>query len=142
MVIWRSIPLTINPEPSLGIQTVFYREKNNRRVSCLLRTKQPDNSVNCVWKQSTWSIFPSVCWFKIVRLLVNILIGPSRLCRNGGFADYPHAFKYPHNGRCFHNFWQQWDIFTQQHGRLMYKQTVKCYCKGILSGKSVQNRIF
>ena len=26
----RSIPLTINPEPSLGNQTVFYRERNNR----------------------------------------------------------------------------------------------------------------
>ena len=39
----RSIPLTINPEPSLGIQTLFYRERNNRQVSCLSRTKQPDN---------------------------------------------------------------------------------------------------
>ena len=39
----RSIPLTINPEPSLGIQTIFYRERNNRQVSCLPITKQPHN---------------------------------------------------------------------------------------------------
>ena len=26
----RSIPLTINPEPSLGIWTVFHRKRNNR----------------------------------------------------------------------------------------------------------------
>ena len=28
----RSIHLTINPEPSLGIQTVSYRERNNRHI--------------------------------------------------------------------------------------------------------------
>ena len=39
----RSIPLTINPEPSLGIQTIFYRERNNRQVSCLPIPKQPHN---------------------------------------------------------------------------------------------------
>ena len=43
MVNLRSIPLTINPEPSLGIQTSFHRERNNTQVSCLPRTKQPDN---------------------------------------------------------------------------------------------------
>ena len=32
----------VNPEPSPGIQTVFYRERNNRQVSCLHRTKQSD----------------------------------------------------------------------------------------------------
>ena len=28
----RSVPLIINPEPSLGIQTVCYRERNNRHI--------------------------------------------------------------------------------------------------------------
>ena len=36
----RSIPLTINQEPSLGIQTSFHKERNNRQVSCLPRTKR------------------------------------------------------------------------------------------------------
>ena len=46
------MPLTINPEPSLGIQTVIYRERNNRRVSCLTRTKQPDNFPSSVFESN------------------------------------------------------------------------------------------
>ena len=48
----RSIPLTINPEPSLGIQTLFYRERNNRQVSCLPRTKQPDNFLSTMFESN------------------------------------------------------------------------------------------
>ena len=49
-------------------------------ITCL-RTRSSTShfvSVNCVWKQWTCSIFPSVCWFKAARLLANILIGTSR----------------------------------------------------------------
>ena len=55
----RFVLLTINPELSLGIQTVFYREKNNKRLSCLPRTKQPDNFQSTVIESSedVWS-FP------------------------------------------------------------------------------------
>ena len=48
----RSIPLTINPQPSLGIQTVFYKERHNERVFCLPRTKQPDNSPSTVFESN------------------------------------------------------------------------------------------
>ena len=48
----RSIPLTINLEPSLGIQTLFYRERNNRQVSCLPRTKQPDNFLSTMFESN------------------------------------------------------------------------------------------
>ena len=33
------VSLTINPEPSLSIQTLFHKERNNTQVSCLPRTK-------------------------------------------------------------------------------------------------------
>ena len=54
-----SLLLTINPEPSLGIQTVIYRERNNRQVFCLTRTKQLDNFPSSVFESSEhgWS-FP------------------------------------------------------------------------------------
>ena len=42
-----------NPEPSLGIQTIFHREKN-RRVSCLPRTKQSDNLLSTVTEFLDW----------------------------------------------------------------------------------------
>ena len=48
----RSIPLTINPEPNLGIQTIFHRERNNRQVSCLPRTKQPGKFPSTVFDSS------------------------------------------------------------------------------------------
>ena len=48
----RSIPLTINPEPSLGVQTVFHRKRNNRQVSCLPRTTKPDNFPSTVFESS------------------------------------------------------------------------------------------
>ena len=48
----RSIPLTINLESSLGIQTIFYRERNNRQVSCLPRTKQPDNFLSTMFESN------------------------------------------------------------------------------------------
>ena len=48
----RSIPLTFNPEPSLGIQTVFYRETNNRQVSCLPRNNQPDKFLSSLFKSN------------------------------------------------------------------------------------------
>ena len=51
----RSIPLTINPEPSLGIQTLFYRERNNRQVSCLPRTTQPDNFLSTMFESNEHS---------------------------------------------------------------------------------------
>ena len=48
----RSISLTINPEPGLGIQAIFHRERNNRQVSCLPRTKQPDNFLATVFESN------------------------------------------------------------------------------------------
>ena len=48
----RSIPLTINPEPSLAIQTLFYRERNNRWGSCLPRMKQPDNVLSTMFESN------------------------------------------------------------------------------------------
>ena len=48
----RSIPLTINPEPSLGIQTSFYKERSNWQVSSLPRTKQPDNFLSTMFESS------------------------------------------------------------------------------------------
>ena len=66
----RSIPLTIDPKPSFGIHTVFYRERNNRRVSCLPRIKQPDNFQPIVFESNKHGQFFSVfdglrqqgCW--------------------------------------------------------------------------------
>ena len=53
-------------------------------------------------------------------------------------TDFPDAFKYPHNGGNFHNFSQlirrvvvPRDVFVQQHGGLLFKQTVKSYCRGV-----------
>ena len=45
-----SIPFTISPEPSLGIQAVFYRKRKNTQVSCpkLNQTRTKQLSVNCV----------------------------------------------------------------------------------------------
>ena len=43
-------------------------------------------SAYCVWKQWIWLVLPSVCCFNLARMWVNILIGTSRVCRNGGFA--------------------------------------------------------
>ena len=40
---------TINPEPSLGIQALFYKGRNNRQVSCLPRTKKPDNFLSTMF---------------------------------------------------------------------------------------------
>ena len=53
----KSIPLTINPEPSLDIQTLFYGKRNNRQVSCLPRTKQPDNFLSTMFESNEhgWS---------------------------------------------------------------------------------------
>ena len=70
-------------------------------------------------------------------MLLNILIGRSRLCRNGPFCtDDPGILKYPHNGGNFHDFSQRmchfvvrWDIFVQQHGGLLCKQTANSCCK-------------
>ena len=53
----RSIPLTMNPEPSLGIQTVFHRERNNIWVSCLPRTKQPDNFLSTVFESNEHGLY-------------------------------------------------------------------------------------
>ena len=81
----RSISLTINPEPSLGIQTLFHKERNNRQVSCLPRTNQPDNFLSTMFQSNeyVWS-FPA---FVGLRLLVNILIGTLGLCRNRDFVQ-------------------------------------------------------
>ena len=79
-----SIPLTINPETSLGIQTASYREWNPLSIQNQT-TRQL--SVNCVWKQGIWSVFLGVSGFKTARLLADIFIRPSRLCGNGGFAQ-------------------------------------------------------
>ena len=46
------MPLTINPEPSLGTQTLFYRERNNMQVSCLPRTKQSDNFLSTMFESN------------------------------------------------------------------------------------------
>ena len=53
----RSIPLTINPEPSLDIQTIYYRERKNRRVSCPHRAKQPGNFPSTMFEsiEHDWS---------------------------------------------------------------------------------------
>ena len=69
----RSIPLTINPKPSLGIQILFYRERNNRQVFCILRTKQPDNLLSTMFERNEHGGSFSVSWFKTARLLANIL---------------------------------------------------------------------
>ena len=69
----RSIPLTINPKPSLGIQILFYGERNNRQVSCILRTKQPDNLLSTMFERNEHGGSFSVSWFKTARLLANIL---------------------------------------------------------------------
>ena len=55
----RFTPLAMNPEPGLGIQTVFYRETDNRWVSCIPRTNQPDNFPSTVFESNEhgWS-FP------------------------------------------------------------------------------------
>ena len=50
----RFIPLAINPESSLGIQTVFHRKRNNRQVSCLPRTKQPCNFPSTVFESNEY----------------------------------------------------------------------------------------
>ena len=50
----RSIPLTVNPEPSLGIQTLFHKERNNRQVSCLPRTNQPDNFPSTMFESNEY----------------------------------------------------------------------------------------
>ena len=77
----RSLPPTINPEPSLSIQTLFYRESvylepSNQTTFCQLCLK----TINMVGRSS-------VCWSKTARLLVNILIGTSRICRNEDFVQ-------------------------------------------------------
>ena len=106
----KSIPLTINPEPSLSIQTSFYKEINNRQVSSLPRTKQPDNFLSTIFENSerfqSFPVVPSVCWFKTVNILANNLIGTRRPCGNRFCTDDTDAFKYPHNGGNFHNFLQ------------------------------------
>ena len=50
----RSVPLSINPEPSLGIQTLFHKERNNRQVSCLPRTNQPDNFPSTMFESNEY----------------------------------------------------------------------------------------
>ena len=89
----RSISLTINPEPSLGIQTLFCRERNNRQVPCLPRTKQPDNFPSTMFEgnEHGWSFPVFVGLRQQVRLLANILIRTSRLCRNRDFAQITHT---------------------------------------------------
>ena len=54
----RSIPLTINQEPSLGIQTLFYGAEITE-VSCLPRANQPDNFLSTMFESNEhgWS-FP------------------------------------------------------------------------------------
>ena len=91
------------------------------------------SSINCVWKQWTWTVLSSTCWFKTVRLLKNILI--TRSLEWSVWRDYPDAFIYSHNGRnvvILHSVVIHWDVFLQQHGRLLCKQTTKSYSKGVL----------
>ena len=55
----RSIALTTNPESSLGIQTLFHKERNNRQVSCLPRTNQPDNFLSTMFESNEYGrLFP------------------------------------------------------------------------------------
>ena len=90
------------PRAQSGYPDCFYRERNNRLVSSLPRTKQQDNFQLTVFESNEHS----VCWSKTTRLLANILIGTSRLnIQEWRFCkDYPDTFKYPQNGRNFHNF--------------------------------------
>ena len=54
-----SISLTINTQPGSGIQIVFYWERNNRQLSCLPRTKQPENFPSTVLESNECSqLFP------------------------------------------------------------------------------------
>ena len=70
-----SMLLTINPEASLGIQTVIYRERNNSQVFCLTRTKQPDNCPSSMFESNEHGrSFPVFVGFKTAGLLVNILM--------------------------------------------------------------------
>ena len=100
----------------------------------LLSTKNQINVqhlVNCVWKQWTCLVLvlPSVCCFKTVKLLANISIGTSRLCRNEGFAHIMTGiFKI---FQLIHHVVVHLDIFLQQHGRLLCKKTAKSYCKDV-----------
>ena len=61
-------------------RSLVYLEPNSQTIYCQLY----------LWKQWTWSVVPSVFWFNAVRLLVSILTGTSRLCRNGDFAQIIH----------------------------------------------------
>ena len=98
---FRSIPLGFNPEPILGTRLFFIEKETTERSADSLEPNNRQLSVNCVWKQWTWSVIPSVCWFKTVRLLAIILIRTSRPCTIWDFADYLDTSKYPHKGRNF-----------------------------------------
>ena len=74
----RFIPLSINPETSPGILTVFI-EKETGPLST--QSERPDNFYSTVLGTNEHG------WFKTSRMLVNILSGTPRLCRNGGFAQ-------------------------------------------------------
>ena len=93
------------PSTQSGCPNCFYRERNNRRVSCLPRTKQPDKFLSTVFESNEhgWS-FP-IFWFKTAMLLGNILSRTSRLCRNVGFAQINQTSSNTHiMAKFFANF--------------------------------------
>ena len=61
---FRSIPLGINPEPILGTILFFIEKETIERSVDSLEPNNRQLSVNCVWKQWTSSVIPTVCWFK------------------------------------------------------------------------------
>ena len=106
----RSVPLTINSEPSLGIKTAFYRERNNRLVSCQPRTKKTHNFPSTVLESNEHG--RSLQVFVGLKLLVYDCKPVSKhfnwdittMQEQGFCTDYLDNFKYPHNGRNFNTF--------------------------------------
>ena len=73
------LDFALHSRTNLGIKTIFYIERNNKQVSYLNRTKQPDNFPSTLF-DSNENGQPSVCWFKTARLL-------SEHCRHEGFGQ-------------------------------------------------------
>ena len=73
------LDFALHSRTNLGIKTIFYIERNNKQVSYLNRTQQPDNFPSTLF-DSNENGQPSVCWFKTARLL-------SEHCRHEGFGQ-------------------------------------------------------
>ena len=111
----------MNPEPSLGIQTVFHRERNNIWVSCQPRTKQPDNFLSTVLESNEHGLyFPVFVDRKAVSEHFNLDI---RLCRNEGFEQ---IIQMPSNT---HIMMEIFTIFHNKSAVLLCTETLKVTTK-------------